>query len=250
MTSINLQIKDRVARITLTRPEKRNAMSADMMDQLTAAANDISVNEKVDLVYLSADGPAFCAGADLAWMQAQIEADRAGKMAEATRLSNMLLTLRNMKQPIVTYAHGAVFGGGLGLLAVSDIVYLQSDTKLSFSETKLGLIPATIGPFVYRKLGASLARQMFISAEVFDADRAKFAGLAHHVVDDEVSALEGLEKLKSNGPDAMATAKKYAAQLEGAFETDIDTSIELLADTWESTEAQTRIAAFLNKGKA
>ncbi|MEM7241475.1 MAG: enoyl-CoA hydratase-related protein [Pseudomonadota bacterium] len=249
MSVIDLQINGRIAEITLARADKRNAMSADMMDQLHAMAHDLSGNDQIDLIYLHGAGPAFCAGADLEWMQAQQSADRTGKMAEAKRLSNMLRALRDMRQPLVTYAHGAVFGGGLGLLAISDIVYLHKDTKLSFSETKLGLIPATIGPFVVRKIGTSLARHMFISAEIFDAERAHFAGLAHHMVEDEGQARAGLEQLQNNGPAAMAAAKSFVSRLEEDLERDIEHSIEQLADIWESAEAQDRIAAFLNKGK-
>ena len=123
-----------------------------MIAELTVAADHIRTEEAIRLVVIKSEGPSFCAGADLAWMKAQQDADRAGKMAEATKLAMMLKTFHDLPKPVIARVQGQAFGGGLGLMAVADIVIAAEDARFALTETRLGLIPATIGPFVMAKL--------------------------------------------------------------------------------------------------
>ena len=248
--AIQIERRAGMGYVTLSRGSKRNAFDAEMMDALRVAADELGNDPAVKVVFLAGEGEAFCAGADLSWMEAQMNADRAGKIKEAKRLSDMLAALNEMPKPLVTYGHGAIFGGGLGLLAVSDIVILDANAKLSFSETKLGLIPATIGPFVLQKIGHSAARQLFLSAEIFMADRAVDIGLAH-LVGTKVEAQARAEGLLKNSASAMAKAKAVVqARDKDALEAEIELAQQALADIWETEDACDRVGAFLAKGKS
>ena len=156
---------DGIATITLNRPDKHHAMNAAMIAELTEAAAALGADARVRAVVLAASGPSFCAGGDLEWMRGQQAADRAGKIAEARRLSAMLAALNALPKPLIARVQGNVYGGGVGLLAVSDIAIGAEGIRLALTETRLGLIPATIGPFVLRRMGEGLARQVFFSGQ-------------------------------------------------------------------------------------
>ena len=240
-----------IATLTLARPEKHNAISAQMMAEITDTCAAINADDTIRAVILRADGKSFCAGGDLDWMREQFAADRAGKIAQASVLSNMLNALDTLNKPLIGIVQGNAFGGGLGLMAVCDIVIAKPNLKFAFTETKLGLIPATIGPFVLRRMGEKYARQVFISAKTFNTEFAQTCGLVSVTTDDPDAALETeINAILATQPNAASMAKALLQTLRAAdTKNEITTSINALADCWQGDEAQQQISAFL-KGKS
>ncbi|WP_062011834.1 crotonase/enoyl-CoA hydratase family protein [Aureimonas sp. AU4] len=240
-----------VVTLTLNRPDKRNALSATMIAELTAFAAQANRDASLRAVVLRGGGEVFCAGGDLAWMRAQVEADRQTRMGEARKLAAMLRALNELRAPLIGAIHGAALGGGAGLAAVCDVAVAVAGTRFGFTETRLGLIPATIGPYVLARLGEGRARQVFMSSRLFDADEAVRLGLVARCVD-EAALPEAVERevapyLKA-ASGAVARAKALALRLGACIDdAAIELSIEALADAWESEEARAGIAAFLDK---
>lgn len=239
-----------IATLTLNRPDKHHAMDARMIGELTEAAALLGEDADVRAVVLASTGPTFCAGGDLEWMRAQQAADRAGKMAEAGRLSAMLAALNALPKPLIARVQGHAYGGGLGLIAVSDIAIAATGVRLALTETRLGLIPATIGPFVVARMGQGMARQVFFTGQAFGTDFALRAGLIHDACPPEELearlAATAAAVLKT-APGAVARAKALCLRLGRDQADDIAASITALADCWESPEAQDRIRAFLGQ---
>jgi len=173
-----------VLTITLNRADKRNAMSDQMIADLTTLGHAVDTRDDVRVVVLRGAGKVFCAGGDLAWMKAQITADRATRMAEAAKLAHMLRALNEMPKPLISVIHGAAMGGGVGLACVSDFVIAENTAKFGLTETRLGLIPATIGPYVIARMGEGAARQVFMSSAIFDSTQAKAFHIVSQIVDD------------------------------------------------------------------
>lgn len=240
-----------VATLTLARPEKHNAMSAALMTELTDAADALGADESVRAVVLAAEGKSFSAGADLAWMREQFEATRAQRIAEATRLATMLRKLNELSKPLIGRIHGNAFGGGLGLMSVCDVAIGAQGARFGFTETRLGIIPATISPFVLARMGEGRARQVFMSARLFDAAEARDLGLLARVV--EADALDDAVQAEvvpylTTAPSAVARAKALARSLGPVIDDAvIDATIERLADSWETPEAHEGISAFFDK---
>lgn len=232
-----------VAWLTLNRPEKRNALSGQMIADLTAAAHCLSGQDQVRAVVLAGTGAVFCAGADLDWMKTQIDATRDQRMVQARKLAIMLKTLNEMPKPLIGRIHGGAFGGGVGLAAKGN--------KFGLTETRLGLIPATISPYVLARIGEGKARRVFMSARIFDATEAQQLGLvAKAVAEAELDAEIGAEiaPYLSAAPGAVAAAKALARALGPRIDDQIiEETIGRLADTWDSEEAAHGIAAFLAK---
>ncbi len=243
-----------VAYVALNRPEKRNAMSAQLMDDLVDMATTIGTDDAIRAVVLSGKGNVFCAGGDLGWMKDQITADRATRMAESGRLAHMLYTLNTMPKPLIGRIHGAALGGGVGLACVCDVALAETGTKFGFTETRLGLIPATIGPYVIARMGEGFARRVFMSSRVFDTSEAETFGIiAKHVATDAMdAAIEAeVEPYLYVAPKAVAAAKAYARSLGPVIDIDtINASVERLADIWEGEEATHGLDTFLNKTPA
>jgi methylglutaconyl-CoA hydratase len=237
--------------VALNAPDKRNALSAQMIADLTAMAADLGNDPLVRVVVLSGVGRTFCAGGDLTWMQAQITADRKTPMAEATKLAHMLRDLNRMPKPLIGRIHGGVLGGGLGLAAVCDCAIAANSTSFGLTETRLGLIPATIGPYVIARMGGGAARQVFMSARLFDAADAQRLGLIARAVPDSDldAAVEAeVQPYLSTAPGAVARAKALARSLGPRIDDAvIEVTIQALADAWETDEARIGIAAFLGK---
>jgi methylglutaconyl-CoA hydratase len=242
-----------IVHLTLNRPDKRNALSAQMIADLTAFAAAAAPRRDWRAVILSGAGDVFCAGGDLDWMRAQIAADRATRMAEARKLALMLKALNELPQPLIGVLHGGAYGGGVGLAAVCDTVIAAEDARFGLTETRLGLIPATIGPYVLARMGEGNARRVFFSARLFDAATARDLGLVARIVpaaDLARAAAEEAEPYLSAAPGAVAAAKRLALHLgRGATDAQIEASIQALADTWEAPEAAEGIAAFFAKRK-
>lgn len=242
-----------VARLTLARPEKHNAMSAAMIAELTEAATRLGSDPAVRVVVLAGAGTSFCAGADLDWMRAQIAADGPTRAAGAAALARMLGALDAMPKPLIGSVQGNVLGGGIGLMSVCDVVVAAQTARFGLTETRLGLIPATIGPYVVARMGAARARRVFMSGRVFDADEAQELGLVARVVPPASldAAIEAeVRPYLDCAPGAVAAAKALVRDLGPTIdEAVIVRTIAALVSRWESPEAVEGIAAFFDKRK-
>lgn len=250
--TVLLDVDDRgVASLTLNRPEKHNALSAEMIAEITDAANTLGQNDAVRVVVLSANGKSFCAGGDLLWMQEQMSATREARIHEARKLAEMLNVLNELPKPLIGKIHGNAFGGGVGMLSVCDIAISSKSAKFGLTETRLGLIPATISPYVLARIGEGKARQVFMSAKIFDAGKAMELGFLGTITDDLDDAVESeVQQYLSVAPKAVAAAKALARSLGPVISKAlIDETIERLADTWENPEASEGVGAFFEKRK-
>ncbi|RVN77512.1 enoyl-CoA hydratase, partial [Sinorhizobium meliloti] len=191
-----------VARVTLARSEKHNALSATMIGELTAVVGRLATDASIRAVILDAEGKSFCAGGDLDWMRQQFSADRPTRIAEATRLAMMLKALNDLPKPLIARVHGNAFGGGVGLISVCDTVIAASGAQFGLTETRLGLIPATISPYVIARTGEARARPLFMSARVFGAEEAKVAGFVTTVAAGPIPA----RGVAAAGPASLLTA--------------------------------------------
>jgi methylglutaconyl-CoA hydratase len=242
-----------VVQLCLNRPHKKNAMCAEMIDELTDFAQTVGQEAQTRVVVLRGAGDIFCAGGDLGWMKAQIKSDRAGRMIEARKLAMMLLALNELPRPLIGAIHGGAFGGGIGLASICDSAIAESSSKFGLTETRLGLIPATISPYVIARMGEGKARRVFMSARIFGADEARSLDLiSDHVPAEALEARIEEEVLPylSVAPQAVAASKALARELGPRIDLDvIDSTISRLADTWEGEEAREGIDAFLSKRK-
>ena len=243
-----------VAVLTLARAEKHNALSAQMMTELEAAAKGLAREDDVRVVVLAAEGRSFCAGGDLAWMRAQFGMDAATRKAESRRIATALAALAALPQPLIGRVQGNALGGGVGLVSVCDVAIGTEAVKMGFTETRLGLIPANIGPYVIARMGATRAREVFMSGRVFDAAEAMRLNLLAKVVAPEAldAAVEAeIAPYLGCAPFAVRDAKALLNALAGQVsEADLDFAIEALAKRWETEEAREGIGAFLDKRKA
>ena len=235
-----------IARLVLNRPDKHNAFNGVMIRELSDAATLLSHNHAVRAVVLSANGKSFCAGGDLAWMRAQFDADRAARIAEASRLANMLRLLDELPKLLIAVIHGQAFGGGVGLASVCDIVLAPPETKFALSETRLGLIPATIAPFVVRRIGPANARRYALNANPFGAEEAKIMGLVseiHGPAGLDAALEKQLDLALACAPGAIADAKQLFRRAASGTISQAET-VEALADRWQAEEARQGVEAF------
>lgn len=246
--------ENHVGHVVLNRPEKRNAMSGQMIAELTHLANSLGSRPETRAIVLSGNGDYFCAGGDLAWMHEQVKGDRTIRVREASKLAHMLGALNNMPTPLIGKLHGGAFGGGVGLACVCDVAIAQIGTKFGFTETRLGLIPATIGPYVIARMGEGNARRVFMSARLFDADEAcKLGVIADAVSEDNLDdAIQAeIQPYLSVAPRAVGAAKALARRLGLRIDKAVtEETIQRLADIWEGDEAREGIDAFLTKRRA
>ncbi|AMY69573.1 crotonase/enoyl-CoA hydratase family protein [Frigidibacter mobilis] len=242
-----------VARLTLNRPGKHNALDAAMIDELTQAAHALGADPAVRVVVLAGAGDSFCAGGDLAWMRAQIAADGPTRAAGARALAMMLNALNLCPKPLIGRIHGNAFGGGIGMMSVCDVAIAADTARFGLTETRLGLIPATIGPYVLARMGEAMARRVFMSARLFGAAEAVTLGLAARAVPpgDLDAAVEAeVAPYLACAPGAVAEAKALARRLGPPIgSAEIEASIAALVARWESPEAAEGIAAFFDKRK-
>jgi len=244
-----------VARVTLNRPELRNAFDDALIEELRRAFADVEKDSSVRVMVLAGNGPAFCAGADLNWMKRMAGYGYDENLADAKALAGMLAALDRLTTPTIARVHGPVFAGGTGLVAACDIAVGTPEAKFCLSEAKLGLSPATISPYVMRAMGERNARRYFLTAEVFDAEEALRIGMLSLLVpanelDPTVSSL--VQHLLAGGPEAHAKIKALIRAVAGRRPGD-----ELAAETAQriaeirgSPEGKEGIAAFLEKRKA
>jgi methylglutaconyl-CoA hydratase len=245
--------KDGVARVTLNRPELRNAFDDVLIGKLSAAFEDAAKDKSVRLLILAGNGPAFCAGADLNWMKRMAGYDYDENLADATALAQMLASLDRLPKPTIARVHGPVFAGGTGLVAACDIAVGTPEAKMCLSEAKLGLSPATISPYVIRAMGEREARRYFLTAEVFGAEEALRIGMLSILTDKLDEEIDGLVKhLLAGGPQAHAKIKALIRSVAGRRPDDalVADTAKQIAEIRGSAEGREGIAAFLEKRKA
>ena len=212
---------DSVARVTLSRPDSHNAFDASLIAELRICFDALAREEPMRLraVVLAGDGPSFCAGADIAWMQAATTLDTEANEQDAMAMADMFEAIDACPAPVVARVHGAALGGGMGLCAVADIVVAESGTRFGFTETRLGILPSVISPFVIAKIGETHARALFPGGRRFDAVRAQRIGLVHEVVEGEAALDTAVEvvvaDLLSAGPTAARAAKAIVREVRG-----------------------------------
>jgi methylglutaconyl-CoA hydratase len=241
-----------VAEVFLNRPEVRNAFNADVITELTATFAELAADTDLRAIVLGGHGKAFCAGADLAWMRAMADYSWEENRADAQGLAEMLWTIYRCPVPIVGRIHGDCYAGGVGLAAVCDMLVAAEGVNFCLSEAKLGLLPATIGPYVVRALGEQASRRYFTTAERFDATTAKALGFVHEVVpaarlDAQVDAI--VAALVANGPAAVRACKRLVQDFAGqpineALRSD---SVSRIASVRASAEGKEGVQSFLAK---
>jgi len=242
-----------VATLWLDRAEKHNALSAQMIADLHGAAQALAADDAVRVVILAARGKSFCAGGDLGWMRAQFDAEPQARKAEAAKLAHMLQALNTLPKPVIGRVQGNAFGGGLGMASVCDVAIGAEGAKMGFTETRLGLIPATIGPYVCARMGEASARRVFMSARLFDAEEAVRLGLLAQAVPAEAldEAVEAeVAPYLACAPGAVARSKALLRKLGPRIDAEVIAhTVGQLAAAWEDGEAHEGVAAFFDKRK-
>ena len=243
-----------VERVTLNRPDVRNAFNEHLIAELRRWADSIAADKSVRVAVIAGAGMVFCAGADLTWMSKMASATREENVRDATATADMFGALDRLPIPLVGRVHGAALGGGAGLAAVCDIVVADTHTVFGFTEVKVGIVPSMISPYALAKIGPSAARELFLTGMRFDAARAKEIGLVHAVA--ATYALDTtidryVQEFLSAGPDAIATAKDLIRQVSGRAAQDVvELTAETIAVRRASAEGQEGIKAFFEKRKA
>ncbi|WP_135503466.1 crotonase/enoyl-CoA hydratase family protein [Roseovarius aestuariivivens] len=250
--TLHIERDDRgVATLWLDREEKHNALSGRMITELHDAARALGADDAVRVVVLAARGRSFCAGGDLGWMRDQFEAAPEARAQEAGKLAYMLQALNTLPKPLIGRIQGNAFGGGVGLLSVCDVAIGADTVQMALTETRLGLIPATIGPYVCARMGEAKARRVFLSGRRFEAAEAVDLGLLARAV--SMDALDAAVEAEvtpylSCAPSAVARAKALLRDLGPPIdEAVIAKTIAALSDCWAGAEAQAGIAAFFDK---
>lgn len=254
MQTIRIEVDPRgVAHLWLARPDKHNALSAEMIHALTEAAALLADDSAVRVVVLAAEGKSFCAGGDLGWMQDQMRANADTRRAAARELAGMLNALNTLPKPLIGRVQGNAFGGGIGMISVCDVAISVPEARFALTETRLGLIPATIGPYVVARLGEARARRVFMSGRAFGADEAMRLDLVARIAGaDQLDAAVEAEVAPylSCAPGAVAAAKRLVRDLGPRLDQQvIDHTVEALVRVWEGDEAPEGIAAFFDKRK-
>ena len=243
-----------VARITLTQPEVRNAFSDEVIAEITAAFTEVGARPDVRVVVLAAEGPAFCAGANLNWMRRMADYSRDENRVDAGELAKMLRTIYECPKPTIARVQGDVYAGGVGLVACCDMAVAVESAVFCLSEVKIGLMPATISPYVIRAMGARAAHRYFLTGERFNAREAHRIGFVHEVA--EAEQLDGvvdqwLKHLLSAGPEAVKACKRLVIDVAEREINDqlIAATVEGIAEIRASSEGKEGVQAFLAKRK-
>ena len=252
--TLSLQIDAHVATVTLNRPDVRNAFNETTIAEITQVFQQLDADSAVRAVVLAANGVAFCAGADLNWMKKMADYTHAENLADAGQLAAMLAAIYRCSKPVVAKVQGDCYAGGMGLVAACDIAMSVDSAHYCLSEVKLGLIPATISPYVIKAMGESAARRYFITAERFSAHEAQRIGFVQEVVSAE--ALEGkiaeiVKALVSNSPNAVKQAKKLVQDVASREITPtlVAATVEGIAQIRASDEGREGVRSFLEKRK-
>ena len=254
MNALHLSIDQAVATVTLNRPEVRNAFNAELIADITPTFNDLGRRQDIRCIVLAANGPAFCAGADLNWMRSMADYTHEQNLADAAQLADMMQTIYECPKPTIACIQGDVYAGGMGLVAACDIAVSVDTANFCLSEVKLGLLPSTISPYVIRAMGARAAHRYFLTAEKFTAAEALRIGFVHEVV--AVDALQAkVDELSvalcNAGPVAVKLCKKLLQDVAGKDITPalIELTVASIADVRVSAEGREGLQSFLQKRK-
>jgi methylglutaconyl-CoA hydratase len=250
-TCIELEQEGPVLYVWLSRPEVRNAFNPELISALTQCFSGPALDPGVRVIVLGGNGPAFCAGADLAWMRSAVLLSAEQNYADAQNLAAMLATLEACPCPVVCRVQRAAMGGALGIMACCDTVICTSDAKFAFSEVRVGISPATIAPYIVAKIGISNARDLFLSGERFTADRAFSMGLVHAIVHadelDEVVEAK-VDELLMAGPAAVRATKALLSSMRPAVTAELrEQTSRLIAELRIAPEGQEGLAAFMEQ---
>lgn len=252
--TLEVVIEGRVATVTLNRPDVRNAFNETTISEVTQAFRELGQDKDIRAIVLAANGPAFCAGADLNWMKKMAGYTHEENRADAAQLAEMLRTIYTCPKPVVAKIQGDCYAGGMGLVAACDIAVANEATNFCLSEVKLGLIPATISPYVVIGMGENAARRYFLTAERFSAQEAHRIGFVHQVVAAEAldaAVADIVNALVSNSPNAVKQAKRLVQDVAGRPLSDalIADTAERIADIRSSEEGKEGVRSFLEKRK-
>lgn len=253
MNTIIVKEDNGILNISLNRPEIHNAFNPEMIAELTKVFSDQNFTIKSRAVVLTGEGESFCAGADLNWMKSMMKFNFEENLADAQRLYTMFDVMKNCPVPVIGKIHGNVFGGGLGLVAICDIVAADEKTKFCFSEAKLGLVPSVISPFVRRKMSPHVLRELFLTADIFDSKKALESGLIHFSASSSKCTKyldEKIQSIRKCGKGALISTKKLLNDLEtlDLQQTKIETTT-VISRRRVSEEGQEGLKAFLEKRK-
>jgi len=254
-TLLTIRREGAIAHVALARPEVRNAFNAELIAQMHAAFEQLDADAGVRAVVLSGEGKTFCGGADIQWMRGSLELSREANLEDARAMSRMFRAIDTLRKPLIGRIHGAALGGGSGLVACCDVAIASSDTLFGFTETKLGIMPAVISPFVLAKIGLSHARALALTGERFDAARALAIGLVHQVVPTEADLDAAIERVvrevRSASPTGIAATKALFARVsEETYDATLETTAQAIAAQRTSAEGQDGLRAFLEKRPA
>jgi methylglutaconyl-CoA hydratase len=251
--TVEYGFQDRIATVTLRRPEVHNAFNAQVIQDLTTAFSTLRTDERLHGVVLTGDGPSFSAGADITMMKGAAAFTEEQNLEDALRLADMLQLINTFPCPVIARINGTAIGGGLGLVAVCDIAIAADHARFAFSEVKLGIAPAVISPYVVRKIGETHARVLFTTGERFSAARAHTIGLVHAVVPLEMlddAVIKAIQELLSSAPQAIRASKTLALTIgQMPYEDARDYTAATIARLRVGTEGQEGLRAFLEKRK-
>ena len=252
--TIQLSIEYGAATVTLNRPEVRNAFNETVIEELNQVFQELAQMDTVRAIVLAGNGPAFCAGGDLNWMKKVAAYTPEENLADAEQMADMLFQIYSCPKPVIAKIHGDCYAGGMGLAAVCDIAVAVDTANFCLSEVKLGLVPATISPYVIKAMGPNAARRYFITAERFSAKEAHRIGFVHEAVAaDQLDATvdQIVKAILGNGPNAVMTAKWLVEDVTGAEIEDelLAYTAECIAEIRNSDEAREGVASFLEKRK-
>jgi methylglutaconyl-CoA hydratase len=252
LTTLEFESADRIGTIWLNRPDKHNAMTAEMISEIIDCFQQVNEMKEVRIVLLRGRGPSFCAGADLNYMKGIAAFGFEENYQDSLHLARCFNTIYTCTKPTIAVVHGAAIGGANGLLSACDFVYCADDTKFAFAEVKLGIVPATISPYVIKRIGEYGARDLMITGRRFTGKEAEYFRLVNKSVlpeelDNTVNAT--IKNLMTSGPEAMAACKKliYAISNELCMDTVMDHTARLIAELRASKEGQEGMASFLEK---
>ena len=253
MSSILIDRDGPILRLTLNRPEVRNAFDEEVIQAISAAAASASEDPSLRVVVLAGKGKAFCAGADIAWMAKAIAYSRLENLSDAEDLARMLERLDTLPVPVIGRIQGSALGGGVGLAAICDTVIAADTAVFALTEVKLGILPAVVAPYVLRKIGISAARELFLTGARFDAVRARQIGLVHEIVpeaDLDAAVTRRIDDVLTAGPQGVAKAKALIREIAGAPPDHvIGVTTNAIASQRVSDEGQEGLRAFLEKRK-
>jgi methylglutaconyl-CoA hydratase len=238
-----------ISRITIARPGRKNAFDAALIAELTAAVGRVERSARA--VVLQSEGDAFCAGADVEWMRSMADYSLDQNLADSTALARMFRALYDLEMPLVARVQGAAIGGGAGLVAVADIAVASTDASFAFTETRLGILPAVVSPYVVRKIGPARATALFVTGSRIEAKRAHEIGLVERLAEpSDLDAAVGrvLDAILSSGPKAVNAAKRLVREIEGRrIEEVADLTVKRIAEIRVSHEGQEGLRAFLER---